>query len=357
MANNVDEIQTPLNSYNLKDKYQYEFYFSLLQHTLDQLIKNTDVLDDSDYLTRQETTILRKYTERLLYSINALSLRFGYSLEDKMEIDVTESGFPNGSAIRFISNDISFAKIEKMQFDSIEQIREKFIKKLIQEKTRITAEELEIAAISIFHNTIEYNKLFKKFHSGKIRYSQKDYADYVVSWSYYDSTYNRPFVCIMYFDIDGEYEPKDIYDDLIAVVKKNSGTLSSLDSVAYHIDSSLEYIIPKKLKKIDLGPFYNIFTKDDEALSLLLRKGVLEKIIPMNSFALRIIIENVETKGIVEIKNSWLSKKLNIQNWSKVSKNDYLFAPHVFIRYINDEDKKLLNQLSYTPLVVEEAKM
>ena len=88
----IHQIVTPLDSAVLETKEQYVVYFKIITHAFKELIES---ITQHDICTEQEVTFMRQYCELLLYSLEAFRVKYLYDDEEKMKIDLTESGFPN----------------------------------------------------------------------------------------------------------------------------------------------------------------------------------------------------------------------------------------------------------------------
>ncbi len=355
----ISQIITPDDALKLESHQQYQFYFDLVQHAMNTVVEGAKRLHD-DKISQQETEFIRLSAERILYTLKGLELRYLHIDENTMEIDVTESGYPNYSALRFLNNEIAFIEKEKnVKVDEVNNLVDGFVEKLMTKKERIGKEEISTAAFSLFHNTIEKQQLFNNFVWGAVRPSELKEYDYVAYWMNYDVLYNRPFVSVMYFDIDEEKNSGMQKFDEQAIIKVVKGTVpaSTVQSVIYDIDKNLEELEPKLFKRIDLGPLFSIFSRDDKNISITLRNAIKEKNLPIDSFAVEIIIDQVKSTGILETGSRFsFIKKSTIQNWSEAERDGYLMAPHAVIQYLFNNNEALIKQLAKHPIDVEPIK-
>ncbi len=354
----ISEIITPDDSVKLESKQQYQFYFDLVQHAMTTLVEGTRRLHN-DQVSQQETEFVRLCGERLLYTLNALELRYLHIDENTMEIDVTDSGFPNSSALRFLSNEISF--LEKGAAAKIEEVNpliDGFVEKLMVNKEHVSNEEIAQTAFSLFHKRTDKSQLFDMFVFGAIRPSELREYDFVAYWFNYDVIINRPYISMMYFDILAKNTGQRKYDEeeIINAIKKTVPA-STVQSVIYDIDKNVEEIAPKLYKRIDLGPLANIFTRDDRKVSIALRDGIKRKDLPIDSFALELKLEQVKSTGEVETGGifSFISKK-KIQNWNTPESFSFLMAPHLVIQYLYNHHGEILKGLTKHPIDVEAIK-
>jgi len=351
----ISQIITPEDTVKLDDKKQYQFYFDLVQHAMGTLVEGTRRLHN-EQVSQQETEFIRLCSERLLYTLNSLELRYLHIDENTMEIDVTDSGFPNSSALRFLSNEISF--IEKgtaAKIEEVDPLIDAFVEKLMVQKEHIESEAIAQTAFSLFHKRTDKKELFDMFVFGSVRPSELVDYDYVVYWMNYDVLINRPFVSLMYFDIEATNTGQRKYDEEeIINALKNTVPASAAQTVIYDIDKNVTEIVPKLFKRFDIGPLASIFTRDDRKISLALREGIKSKDLPIDAFALEIKMEQVKSTGEVETGGifSFINKK-KIQNWSDPTAFTFLMAPHSVIQYLHNSHSETLIGLTKHPIDVE----
>lgn len=351
----ISQIITPEDAIKLDNKQQYQFYFELVQHALECLHGGATRLQDAEN-TVQETEFIEVCAERILYTVKALELRYLHMDDIKMEIDVTESGYPNASALRFLANEISFIKKSPNNgLEGVKPIVDRFVDKLLKKQERVSKEEVAQAAFSLFHTTIEKDKLHNSFVFGGARKSDRKEYSYVAYWINYDMLYNRPFVSIMYFELkEGEHFLSESTEALIAEAVKKTEAVSPVKSVIYDIDKNLTDIRPKLYKRIDFGPICNVFARDDRPLTIALRNGIKSKNLPVDSFAMELLVEKTESIGVVDTENRFsFVKKKQLQNWGEPMKFDYLMAPHQVIQYLYNTQIDTLKALSKQPIDVK----
>lgn len=341
-------IVTPLDSAVLDSKEQYAFYFKIVDHSFKQLMAT---LLKNDVCSEQETVFLKQYTELLIYSIEALRVKYLFNDEDKMKIDLTESGFPNYMEFRYLVNDLSLKNDYLQKLPKVEDLKEKFLETLFKEKEEINQVKLHQAASIIYYTTIDKRYIFKRFVQGKIIKTTNYETQFLVSWSFYDITYNRPFICFLYFNYDG----KDIADyktKIYEVLKIAADRSINMDTIAYLIDKKLPKIHPKRFKKIDIGPLHNIFAKDENILTHTLLENISNKSLDMNAFCLSLSIEEVYSKGTFK-EGSFLNKQ-ELQIWEVEKKEKYLFTSHRVLQLLHNKIPETINLLTKPPYVVED---
>ena len=343
-----DYIVTPLDSAVLDSKEQYAFYFKIVDHAFNQLIIS---LRTNNICNEQETVFLKQYTELLIYSIEALRVKYLFSEEDKMKIDLTESGFPNYMEFRYLVNDLSLKNDYLQKLPKVEKLKADFLNTLFKNKESINQVKLHQAASIIYYTTIDQRYIFKRFIQGKIIQTNEYNAQFLVSWSFYDITYNRPFICFLYFDYDGkditDYKSK-IYEVLANVADRSI----NMDSIAYLVDKKLPKVFPIRFKKIDLGPLHHIFAKDENILTHTILKNIGNKDLDKASFCMSLTIDEAYSKGSFK-EGSFLNKQ-KLQIWEVENQQKYLFTPHHVLQLFYDKIPETINLLTQTPFVIED---
>jgi len=339
-------IATPLDSAVLDTKKQYAFYFKIVKHAFNQVIK---VLKDKEILTEQETVYFKQYTELLLYSLEALRVKYLFDEDEKMRIDLTESGFPNYMEFRYLVNDLNLRKEFLHKLPKVAELKEEFLTTLFEKKEPISSRKLHQAASVVYYSSIDNRLIFKRFVQGKISKTTNYNSQYMVSWSFYDITYNRPFICFLYFDYDGK-NIEDYKEKIYEVLKVSADRSINLDTIAYLIDKKLPKIHPKRIKKLDIGPLHTIFAKDENIYTHTLLTEIANKSLPMEAFSLSLSVEEAFSEGSFK-EGSFFSKQ-ELQIWKIDQVKNYIFAPHKVTQMFYDRIPEVINVLSKPPFDV-----
>lgn len=347
----INDITTPLDSATLDSDAQYELYYRMVKHVLDEFEINLVEWNHYRICTKEELKSLEDYCKRLAFSLKAMQLKYRFD-EERMKVDLTESGFPNYLELRYIHNDLDLKDEFKAKLPEAKEFKEKFIHQLMVNKQHVSKRELFEASSSLYYNMIQEDKIFQKFVIGKIKKTKSSFATYVLDWAFYDVTLNRPFICFMYFDYkhDDKVE-QEIYD----TVKECADRCLDLDNMAYMIDKRLKNVHPRKIKRVDLGILHSIFSKDDHDTTHALLKAIAQKEVHMNSFALSTAVETINAVNSSKVSNDLLSfKKQVIQVWSPVTKHNYILAPHRVIQLLYGAIQDTVIHLHHEPFEVEE---
>jgi len=344
-------ITTPLDSAELNSKEQYVFYHKMVDFVLKELIVS---IQQEHLLNHQELLLFKQYSDLLLYSIEAMRIKYMYDEEDNMKVDLTESGFPNYLEFRYLYNDLELKNQYIHKLTDSNALKEDFLNTLLIKKQPIKRSKLFQAASLVYYKSVNQKYIFNRFVQGKILASPKNsQGEYVTSWSFYDVAHNRPFICYMYFDYDGKDAENDRYE-IYKVLKESADREMSLDAMAYTIDRRLPDLQPKHIKRIDLGPLHNVFAKDENDITHAILKAIADKDIAIESYALSLKIDEVFS-GATFQEGNFFSKK-TFQKWSEVISQKYIFAPHRIIQLLHNRTPEVLLKLAKQPIEMSEIK-
>ena len=351
----INLIQTPLDSAVLETKEQYKVYFKIVSHAFDALIKS---LNKKQICGAMELTFIEQYTELLTYSLEAFRIKYLFDNEEKMKIDMTESGYPNFLEFRYLYNDLALKHDFVERLPALDKLKSQFLETLLKDKEEVSDTKLHQAASVIYYSSVEQKYIFKKFVQGKIVSNKKvinpdSDAQYIISWSFYDVTYNRPFVCFMYFDLFKttiqEYT-EQIYDVLEQVADRNM----TLDMMAYAIDKKLPKLLPKKIRKVDLGPLHSVFAKDELDITHVILKGIIDKTLAISAYAISLQIDEINSTDTFS-EGGYFNKQY-LQVWETKKPAKYVFTSHRVMQVLYDTIPEYLNTLTEAPLEIEALK-
>ena len=225
---------------------------------------------------------------------------------------------------------------------------EEFLDTLLKKKQPIKRSKLFQASSIVYYQSVNQKYIFNRFVQGKIIETPKNKnGNLMTSWSFYDVSTNRPYICYMYFTYDG-HRINDEKENIYQVLKESADRDMSLDTMAYSIDRKLPKIQPKHIKRIDLGPFHNVFAKDENEITHAILKGIARKDVPLESYALSLKIDEVYS-GDTFTEGGFFSKQ-TMQKWSDVIKQKYVFAPHRIIQLLHNQTPDELDKLAKQPI-------
>ncbi|MEO6347225.1 MAG: hypothetical protein ABIO60_04865 [Aquaticitalea sp.] len=343
----LNQIVTPLDSAVLDSKEQYGFYHKMIDFVLKELLVN---LQQNALCTQQELFFFKQYSDLLLYSIEAMRIKYMYDDEDSMKVDLTESGFPNYLEFRYLFNDLSLRESYVNKLKDISVLQEEFLDQLLRKKELIPRDKLFQAASIVYYTSVDKHYIYNRFVQGKIIDAPAgSQGKYMTSWSFFDVALNRPFICYMYFDFDGR-DIAEAKENIYEILKTVADREMSMDTMAYAIDRKLVDVHPKHIKRIDLGPAHNVFAKDENEVTHTILKSIAQKEIPLESFAISMQIDEVFS-GSEFSEGSYFSKQ-TLQNWSRSLEQKYIFAPHRIIQLLYSKTPEIINGLAKPPIQI-----
>ena len=296
-------IVTPLDSAQLDSKEQYVFYHKMVDFALKELIIG---VQHQQLCNQQELALFNQYCNLLTYTIESMRIKYMYDEEDNMKIDLTDSGFPNYLEFRYLFNDLELRDQHIKRLPSLKRLQDDFLDTLMRRKEHISKRKLFEASSIAYYTSVKKEFIFNRFVQGKIMDAPKNSEEqYLVSWSFYDVSLNRPFICFMYFNYEGS-NPRKAKDEIYEVLKQSADRKMSLDAMVYGIDRKLEDVRPKRIKRIDLGPLHNVFAKDEHELTHAVLDSITKKEIPLESFAMSFTIDEIRSSGEIK-KGSFFS--------------------------------------------------
>ncbi len=316
-------IVTPLDSAILDSKDQYVFYHKMIDFTLKELIV---AVQQKHILSQQEVLLFKQYSDLLLYSIEAMRVKYMYDDEENMKVDLTDSSFPNYLEFRYLFNDLELRKEYLGKLTSTEELKDEFLDTLMRKKEPISKRKLFQAASIVYYTSAKKEFIFNRFVQGKIIPAPEGAEEeYLVSWSFYDVSHNRPYICYMYFNYDGK-DVQGYKDEIYSVLKNVADRDMNLDTMAYAIDKRLPKVFPKRIRRVDLGPIHNVFAKDENKVTHAILQSIANKEVPLESYAISLKID--ELKSSSEFKEGSFFSKQTFQRWDAFIDN-VTFLHHI----------------------------
>ncbi|WP_299100307.1 hypothetical protein [uncultured Winogradskyella sp.] len=345
-------IVTPLDSAILDSKEQYVFYHKMIDFTLKELIY---AVQEKQLLNDQEVQLFKQYSDLLLYSIEAMRVKYMYDDEENMKVDLTDSGFPNYLEFRYLFNDLELREEYLGKLTDVETLKEEFLDTLMRKKEPIAKRKLFQASSIVYYTSAKKEYIFNRFVQGKImKATENSEEEYLVSWSFYDVTHNRPYICYMYFNYDGK-NVQDYKDEIYSVLKNAADRDMNLDTMAYAIDKRLPKVFPKRIRRIDLGPIHNVFAKDENKVTHAILQSIASKEVPLESYAISFKID--ELKSGSEFKEGSFFSKQTFQRWDAIFRQRYVFAPHRIIQLLYNKTPEIMNKLAMSPIQISDLEM
>jgi len=356
---------TELDRSVLEGENAYADYFNYVKNCLEILLNSIDNLTGQSPL---EVKVLKQFAQKFLNTIEAFRLKYAYDKTNSMLVDLTESGFPNFMEFKKLNDDIAKKDIALAQLPSKDSLKQSILDNLIRKKTD-PLKLLNQLSKSSYYIRLQWTNLFTEFTPGGLELlnqhtDENKTRTYFYSWASYDSVTNKPYVYTMVFDnpLKAKEPTSDVTHDATfeETIKRLTHNSSPLKVIASDIDNAYEHIMPKVLKRIEIGPIFGKYSRDKHAYTIMLRKHF-----PDDQFLMTYKTEVVFSTGERRTK-SFLSKGelrqiFHIDESNKEcmermisDMHSYMITSHDVLQYLNDTEPEMLKSLAAPVHVYDE---
>ncbi len=266
----------------LDAKAATERYFSGISSALDGL--DAYLADEESPFYRHELTgsILSGYLDRLRHSYDAWENRVSFA--ERFRINRAESGYPAFHHVLDLDSDARNAEKDLAKIPDADQLRQEMIDFILLKKA-YPAPIKRTMAKRLYLEHVQQGDVFSPFvlpETVRVSVNPKTNRPYyVVHWGAFDGSANIPLVYIAViedsssqmvgkllepngqlkpdlnipFPIEGLLNPElaHQFDDFC---EKNSSYGLTLATIADNMDKDFEFLHPKQLRRIVMGPFY-----------------------------------------------------------------------------------------------------
>lgn len=358
----IDIIEhfSDLDRIRFEDHNEYVNYFNFIKKAFNKLI---DSLRSRTSDNPIEIAILKEFLQKYLNSIEILRLKYLFDLEDKMAIDLSDSSFPNYMEFRKIEAEAAKASEFLKDLPAKDALKQEILDTFFDKKKQPVDLLKKLGKVE-YLTSLEKNNYMKLFTEGSIYEIGKGdsgHKKYIYNWASYDSMTNRPFIYIMVFEFTNTTINilKEGADTFKSLIKKSNHDSSPLSVIAKDIDNSYDSIRPKVLKRIDIGPIYCKYSKEEHDISKVIQEQFSD-----DDFAFFYTTEIVHSVGEQEVtEGSFFSKKSSLRQIFFVDQQDidslerhvsevkqYLIASHPVVQYLNSDMPQYVNKLTSPPI-------
>ena len=349
-----------LDRVRFEDQDEYVEYFYFIKDAFNKLI---DSLRSRTSDNPIEIAILKEFLQKYLNTIELLRSKYVYESDDRMAIDLTDSSFPNYLEIRKLVADGEKSDQFLNGLPPVESLKQEVIDYIFNKKEK-PLHLLEKLGRATYYSDLKSKNYLRPFTEGnifEIGKSKKGDKRYIYNWASYDSMTNRPFIYMMVFEFTNSSinilkEGERVFKDLI---KKSNHDSSPLSVIAKDIDDAYDSVKPKVLKRIDIGPIYCKYSKENHEISQLIQNELKD-----DDFAFFYTTEIVHSVGEKEVKEgSFFNKKSSLRQVFFVDKTDidslernvsevnrYLIATHSVAQHLNVNLKEYIEKLKVAPI-------
>jgi len=315
-----------------------------------------------------ELKVLKTFSQKYLNTIEAFRLKYAFNETNTMLVDVTESGFPNFMEFKKLQSDIEKKDIELAKLPGKDSLKQSILDHLIRKKED-PKHLLNQLSKSSYYIRLQWSNLFTEFTPGTLELLNQ-HTDvnktrtYFYSWASFDSVTNKPYIYTMVFDnpLIAKEPTSDVNKDAMFedTIRRLTHNTTPLKVMASDIDNAYENIMPKVLKRIEIGPIFGKYSRDKHEFTLMLRKNFSE-----DDFLLTYKTEVVFSTGEKRTK-SFLSKGELRQIFHVDESNkecmdrmvsdihSYMIISHKVLQFLNDTNPAILSDLSAPVYVYDE---
>lgn len=242
----------------LKSQDEYALYFNHLCAVFTRLL----ACYHGDLPDTYEAQSIRGYLTKLLYSIEALRKKYMCNPAHSLKVDLTESGFPKFLEMSYLDVDLLSRQSRLMAIPPAPMLKNAILDHIFRHHEE-PKDLLWQLSEREYCEMLDEEKLFLTFTPGECEFRSEDerVRSYIFSWGCYDFKTNRPYIHILTFEQDAAAEPLHwkgaAYHQFLEVVRAEGSRVPDVGLLALAIDSDLETIHPKVLKRICIGPIHS----------------------------------------------------------------------------------------------------
>jgi hypothetical protein len=248
----------------LQGSDDYTRYFNILSKAWTLLLRLYEKRGSADTF---EARAIEQSLERLLFTVKVLRMKYSHSPAGRrlLWVDLSESGFPNAQDMSNLSVDFIKRETRLRDLPPASRLKQLALDHMMNVQTE-PADLLWQLSERSYLEMLEDTKLFLPFNMVAndiaIRPSKnkREFRSYSCWWSCYDFRTNRPYIHLLTFDQDKDERPLEKGGpnqlQFLEVMEAEGSRVPDVGILAMAIDSALETIHPKILKRIGLGPLY-----------------------------------------------------------------------------------------------------
>jgi hypothetical protein len=248
-----------LDCATFESRDEYSRYFNHLCTVFSRLVS---CYQATDVENTYEVHAVHIYLKKFLYTIEALRKKYTHNPAHTLRVDLTESGFPNFLEISYLSIDLLNRQERLNALPPAPMLKQAMLDHMFKYREDPKPLLWQLSEREYFE-MLEEKNLFLTFTPGRVelRGESGGMRQYVFSWGCYDFKSNRPYLHLLTFDQDASSDPLHWkganYSQFLEVVKAEGSRVPDVGILALAIDSDLEEIHPKVLKRICVGPLHS----------------------------------------------------------------------------------------------------
>jgi len=356
-TSDIGDHFTPLDRSVLEGENAYADYFTYLKFALEQLIESLGNYQGTEPFER---VIIKGLSQKFLNTIDALSLKYAFQEEQPMLVDLTESGFPNHLEFRRLNDDLDKRKATLKTGQSVRTLKKLILDHLIKSKAQPLPLLQQLARQSYFEK-IRHDRLFTEYTAGDIdpiAKAQGDTQKFLYSWGSFDSVTNRPYIYILVFEhqeTGKNWRKDDLGLNFKDQIRKITHDTAPLKVMISDIDAMNEYIMPKVLKRIAIGPIFGRYAQDEHAFTKLIKtKFNHDDFIFRYDAEVIFSIGEKRNKSFLsqgELRQIFFINESNKESMEKMTSDllKYTITSHSVWQYLSEYHPEMLSELAVQP--------
>jgi hypothetical protein len=321
-----------------------------------------------------EISVMQRYLQKLHKSIQAMRMRYTYrhAIQSKLHIDMTDSGFPNHDDVMSMQVDADRAEEVLLKLPSRVILKKQLVDALIREKTDQPELLADLTDHSYYNMLGSSENYFFLQVPGEVRSlgARNGRQLFVYSWGFYDVSENIPYVNFLYFECDTDgvlLEADEVLCQKIREVVKTYGMRAgNLMVAAVGIDTDVDKIYPKMIKRVSVGPLYSQLVFEGREGDVLsdresVLNALLQKAAARDDFILFSTEEYVQSIREEEAANKSILQSLGFRKNRKqiyevglgevlqlrgvTNRRTSVLLPHAVLQHVNDDAVSLIPEL------------
>lgn len=210
-----------------------------------------------------ESRSIEQFFDRLLATIEALRIKYAFSAsaERPLWVDPTSSGFPNFMEFQHVTQDLLTKQERMTTLPPKAMLKSEMLGHMLTRHEEPKASLWKLAERT-YLEMLDEARMFLPFTPGELvlMKTREKFRAYAFTWGCFDFATNRPYIHTMTFDQDVDREPLELngaaWHEFLEVVRGEGARAPDIGILAVAIDQALDYVHPKVLKRLCVGPLF-----------------------------------------------------------------------------------------------------